>query len=350
MSVKICGTGQPISKSKEVCPPLSDRLIQLGFLIEDDIEKVDFLICFNHQKEVYESFKERGGKIENAVLIRLEPAAVFPGQYKPRVEDLYGQIITPGSLTSAPTIPWPYYFNQNPLQPEKNTPSLNEVVSGAIRHDLFKYEQWKQRPIRLSLIASNKVSSSSNNNYRIRRRLAQSLPKELLSVYGGLWTSNLRSRLHHRAGVLSFALNSRILPNMIELYGSLFRRYPSAVGMIRDKHEIIRKSQFSLVVENDNDYVSEKLIDALLSGSLPIYFGGDCQRVGIPTGLVITDLRDERAIVEFLDNISQQEVLDFQRRLEEWLKSPSFYERWAGDNVFATIADEIADYFRKMVP
>jgi hypothetical protein len=337
-----------MSKSQEVCPPLSDRLTNLGFVVEDDIGKVDFLICLNHQKDVYKSFEEFGGKTERAVLIKLEPAAVFPTQYKSRVENLYGHIITPGSSVTTKGIPWPYYFNQNPLHPDRDTPPLKKVVEAAIEQNLFEYEQWNRRPIKLSLIASNKVSPTSQNNYKLRRRLARSLPKELLTVYGGFWTANLISRLKHRAGVFYFALSSRTLPNLIEIYGNLLRKYPSAVGAIGDKHEVIRKSQFSLVIENDNNYVSEKLIDALLLGSIPIYFGGDYQRVGIPSGLVITGLNSEKAIVDFLESISQQEILDFQCRVVDWLKSPSFCEHWAGDNVFANIADEIADYFRKM--
>jgi hypothetical protein len=337
-----------MSKSQEVCPPLSDRLTNLGFVVEDDIGKVDFLICLNHQKDVYKSFEEFGGKTDRAVLIRLEPAAVFPAQYKRRVENLYGQIITPGSSIATPLIPWPYYFNQNPLHPDKGTPPLKKVIAEALEQNFFEYEQWNHRPIRLSLIASNKVSPTSQNNYKLRRKLAQSLPNEILTVFGGLWTANLISRLKHRAGVFYFALRSKTLPNFIEIYGNLLRKYPSAVGAIEDKHEVTRKSQFSLVIENDNNYVSEKLIDALLAGSLPIYVGGDYQKVGIPSGLAIIGLNNERAIVDFLENISQQEVLDFQYRVVDWLKSPSFYEIWNGDNVFAKIADEIAEYFRKV--
>ena len=337
-----------MSKSQDVCPSFSDRLINLGFVIEDDIKEVDFLICFNHEQDVYKAFKELGGETDKAVLIRLEPAAVFSAQYKPRVENLYGRIINPGSSKRTPVIPWPYYFNQNPLHPDKVTPPLKKVVEAALEQNFFEYEHWSERPIRLSLIASNKVSPTSQNNYKLRRKLARSLPKELLTIYGGLWTANLMSRLKHRAGVFYFALSSRTLPNLIEIYGNLLSKYPSAVGVIEDKHEVIRKSQFSLVIENDNEYVSEKLIDALLSGSLPIYFGGDYEGVGIPSGLAITDLSSERDIANFLDNVSQREIVEFQHKLVEWLKSPSFYEFWAGDHVFATIADEVADYFRKV--
>jgi hypothetical protein len=333
----------------EVCPPFSDELVKLGFVVEDDTQKADFLICFNHDPDIYDSFRQSGGTLQESVLIRLEPAAVFPQQYEQRVEKLYGHIITPGSSTSIPAFPWPYYFHQNPLHPDTKPPSLEEVVSNALREGFFDFEQWSQRPIRLSLIASNKVSPTKKNNYKLRRKLAKAIPKEVLIIYGGLWNSNLTSRIRHRVGVLKFSLHSRVVPNLCEIYGNLFRSYPSAIGVIADKHDVISKSKFSLVIENDNNYVSEKLIDALVGGSIPIYFGGDYQGVGIPSGLAVTDLSSEKDIVSFLENISEQRILEFQDELQEWLQTPSFYKLWAGDHVFATIADEITQYFRKVV-
>lgn len=349
-SVKICGTAQSTLKSEEVCPPLSHRLTQLGFVIEDSSQKAEFFISFNHDRDLYNSFSENGGNPKNAALIRLEPAAVFPAQYMNRVERLYGAIITPGSSTSLPTFPWPYYFNQNPLQPDVRTPSLESVVSDALRQNLFEPEQWGQRPIVISLIASNKVSPAYKNNYKLRRKFARALPEDVLQIYGGLWNSPLIDQLKHRAGVLSFALHSRFIPNLIEIYGKVFTKYPSAKGTVDNKHEIIEKSKFSLVIENDNSYVSEKLIDALVGGSIPIYFGGDTQITGIPKELVFTNLKNEVEVMSFIANFSEQDLLEFQLNLKQWLQSSAFHQLWAGDFVFASIADEIAEKFRNVVP
>lgn len=348
--VKICGTSQPSLKSRDVCPPLSDRLAEIGYGFEDDPQKADLLINFNHDRLVYDSFQDFKGKRERAALVRLEPAAVFPSQYNSRVENLYGHITTPGNFTATPPLAWPYYYNQNPLHPEANSPALEMVVLEALRENLFEFEPWKQRPIKLSLIASNKVSPTSKNNYKLRRKMAHSLPKDVLRVYGGLWNSELSARFRHRAGVFNFALHSHTFPNLIEVYGNLFREYSSAVGIIDDKQRVIRESKFSLVIENDNNYVSEKLIDALIGGSIPIYFGGAYEILGIPSGLVIANLKSNNEIIEYIENISNEEVQEFQNKLKSWLSSPSFYQHWDGDRVFANIADEIDQYFRKVVP
>ena len=103
------------------------------------------------------------------------------------------------------------------------------------------------------------------------------------------------------------------------------------------------------IIENDNNYVSEKLIDAFLGGSIPIFFGGDFERMGIPSKLVFTNFRDAQDISNFIGEVSDKDVRAYQEGVVEWLQSDLFLNRWEGDQVFATIADEIAQYFRNAV-
>lgn len=346
--VKVFSTANPSLISKNVCPPLTDQILKYGFQLHDEASEAQFLICLNHNKKIYSEFRKNGGKPENAALVRLEPAAVFPSQYKSKTEKLYGKIITPGSVDgiSETFVPWPYFFNQNPLVPDEQHIELKFVTSTIIKDVKFDIENWKSREILLSLIASNKVSPIRGNNYRIRRRFAHELPPHVLSIYGGLWRANLKQRLIHRMGVLNFAIKSGIFPNFGEVYGNLLRRYPTAVGMVRNKHDVVRQSKFSLVIENDNHYVSEKLIDALLGGSIPIYLGGDFTKVGIPKEAVVSDLANTKDILDFLNASKDLDADAYLSAAKEWLTSPSFHSEWSGNSVFARIGDEIATYFR----
>jgi hypothetical protein len=349
--VKIFSTAQPDQKSVEVFPGLAKRLIENGFKTQEDASDAVYLVSFNHDEDNYKSFRRSGGVPENAILIRLEPAAVFPSQYLPRVEKLYGKIISPGSLTGDefPRIPWPYYYHKNPLNPVIHNVDLKSLVSELIEMGIFDYDSWQIRPIYLSLIASNKVSPTATNNYKLRRQLARTLPSRIFSIYGGLWRASLIERLSHRVRVLYFAIKSRFLPSLFEIYGDLFRTYTSAMGSVEDKHEIIRQSKFSLVIENDNHYVSEKLLDALLGGSIPIYFGGKFDDIGIPNDAVVSGLSNTEDIVNFLERVTESEIQHYLESAQSWLNSPAFYHQWFGDTVFATITDEVADYFGKVV-
>ena len=350
LGVKVCGTASSTSNAIDVCPPLTNQLIKRNYNIEVDVSKARYLLCINHQNEIYRTFRRNGGKPENTILIRLEPAAVFPSQYQPRIENLYGKIFTPGSIIIGQEsfLPWPYYYNQNPLAPTDEHPDLKFIVESAIRDGNFEVSQWKSRDILLSLIASNKVSPTGANNYKLRRQLARELPARVLTIYGSLWKAGLRERTTHRAGVLMFAIKSRTFPNLIEISGRIFDKYISAVGMVRNKHEVVVKSKFSLVIENDNHYVSEKLLDALIGGAIPIYFGGDYTRVGIPKEAVVSELIDAKGIMEFLEAVTDSEAQNYLNAAQTWLHSAAFYDAWSGDSVFARIADEIAEYFRNV--
>lgn len=349
--VKVSSAAQPFLNSNVVCKPLTEQFLNLGFSIEDDVQNSDYLISLNHNQQLYNEFRRAGGKKERAALIRLEPQAVYPAQHRFRVENLYGVIITPGSLISdsMPRIPWPYYFNQNPLQPETETSDLKMVISNALSEGVFDFAKWMERPITLSLIASNKVSSIRENNYKLRRKIAFQMPKGGLSVYGGLWNENFLTKIRHRAGVVKFALDSKLIPNLSEVYGNLFRKYVNSVGPIIDKHEVVRKSKFSLIIENDNNYISEKIIDAFVGGSIPIFFGGDFEKIGIPPRLVLSNFTNAREISKFIAQVSDEDVRAYLEGVVEWLQSDLFLNRWEGDLVFATIADEIAQYFRNAV-
>ena len=341
LRVKIRNTAMPHAPSSEVCPPLGNRLIELGYCLVEDSIAADVLFCINHDPMAYKAFCDEGGKPKNTFLIRLEPFAVFPAQYKVEIEALYGKVFTPGGLKQVEgnQLRWPYYFNQNPLRPEKHITNLESLLIEASETGTFEFQKWNQRPIVISLIASNKVSPVSRNNYKIRRRLASSMSAETLSVYGDLWDSNLRPKLVHRAKVIFSTLRSGYGLNLLEIYGDLHKKYPGSVGKVGDKHEIIRKSKFSLVIENDDNYVSEKLIDALIGGSIPVYIGGDVSQIGIPAQLIQSNLKEKVEILHFIETFTDEDANQRLGAIQEWLLSKSFLNSWSGDKVFTEIAD-----------
>ena len=77
-------------------PSIFNDLERLGYDLTPE-PSGSFLLSFNHDRKSYKRFIKNGGKASSAVLIRLEPDAVFPAQYGPRIEKKYGLIISPGS-------------------------------------------------------------------------------------------------------------------------------------------------------------------------------------------------------------------------------------------------------------
>jgi len=346
--VYVTTTSAPDLESKAVCPPINRTLSKNGFRIVDDLESASYLLCFNHNRKVYNSFIESGGKSKNSILIRLEPRAVFPAQYSEVIESLYGCIFTPGKsdCDSLQLLPWPYYYNENPLAPSGQDVDLSAQLNRLASEGIFELELWMNRKMQMSLIASNKVSPTSRSNYGLRRKFASTMSVDSLQVYGGLWNSSLKSKIVHRLGVFRFAIQSRKIPNIGSLYGNLFKKYPNAHGAIENKHVVIQKSKFSLVIENDNEYVSEKLIDAFIGGSIPVYVGGNFQSFGIPEAAVVTNVDSPELVSNLIERMSKEEIALRLVSAREWLFSDAFIKVWFGDIVFERIATEISKYFK----
>jgi hypothetical protein len=346
-AIKIVSSAAPNLASRDVYPPLANRLLDSDCRLVDVSTAGGYLIAFDHSGKAYRKFLRRGGSTENSVLVRLEPKVVYPSQYLSRTESKYGLIISPGTLPQSiqNRFMWPYYYNMNPLTPDVKISDLREIIRNAQEVGIYSLANWKQRTIRLSLIASNKVSPLSDNNYRIRRRFAQHLSPDLLHTYGNLWHSSLKSRIVHRLQVAWFSLKCGVWPNPRELYGNLFYNYPTAHGSIADKHLVIQDSKFSLVLENDNGYMSEKLIDALIGGSIPLYFGPNPEQFGIPSGLVMHIDESLDRISEIVEGVSLEKVESMLELTQEFLRSEEFAQLWFGDYVLQGIADRILKYF-----
>ena len=155
------------------------------------------------------------------------------------------------------------------------------------------------------MVASNKVCPVRSANYALRRELARSLSTTDLSVYGGLWTESIGVKAFHRIAVLVAAIKQGTVPNLRQIYGNLFVSYRTAKGTIDDKHELLKQSKFSLVIENSNRTITEKIFDSLINGCIPIYVGPNLEICNLPP------------IVAYEINGSPEEIKKLRERVAE---------------------------------
>lgn len=85
-------------------------------------------------------------------------------------------------------------------------------------------------------------------------------------------------------------------------------------GRIKDKHQFISGYKFNLALENSriSGYVTEKIADAFMAGTVPVYWGGDMAKL---------DFNPEAFI-----NVDDYATLDsFVKDLEEIDNNPQRY-------------------------
>jgi len=350
-TVKIVNSAVQAPGARGPSSILSEYLQKSGLNVTHDSFS-DFLISINHNPRLYRDFMKQGGRPSQTVLIRLEPESVFPLQYKQAILDGYGLIITPGStkdfLDPKKFVAWPYQYNLNPNNPNILDPSLDSILSNPSWQDLFIYENWKSRPRKLVMIAANKVSPTKNANYSIRRKLAKGMSPEDLEVYGPLWGGKFGDKVYHRLAVMGTNLRQGIAPHPISVYGNLLTHYSTARGPVDNKHAILKQARFSLVVENSNHYVSEKIIDTMINGSIPIYVGPKLEDVGLPSTIAIRSSGKREEVLEIMRKFDSKSISPILDEIREFFEGSTFLETWTGASTYEKLSRQLSNYFLKL--
>jgi hypothetical protein len=312
----------------------------------------DFLLAINHNSRLYRKFIKSGGSKSRAILIRFEPDSVFPAQYKKRITSKYGLVISPGSTNhignTDTQIRWPYQYHLNPTKPSVLDPQLTDILKSDVRDELFTFESWQKRTHTLTMIASNKVSPIGSANYSIRRKMAKELPVEVLEVYGQLWSDSLYEKIYHRLAVTVTAIRQGTIPNLTQIYGNLFRTYHTTNGIVADKHKLLQDSKFSLVIENSNSIVTEKIFDAIINGSIPIYIGPDINLVGLPKNLVCKVEGTANEILEALKLFDKETTQRYLLNMSKFIQGQDFLNDWGSAAVYTRMASRVSDYCIKV--
>ena len=349
MSIKyaVTGSAKPLIDSEIQYSELKNALSKLGML-ETSLEKCDYLIFINYNKKSYKKYKKLGKNLGNLVLIRLEPIAILPMQYKKSIERKFGLIIDPGGIVKSNLqssfLGWPYKYHHNPSQPKVNDPNFDSALTNAIENNFFNYDSWDKKKNKLVLIAANKVSATSNSNYKLRRKIVKQMGIKEIDVYGGLWNASWRHKVSHRLAVGLYAIRVGYFPNLFALYGGLFSKYRNYLGEPANKHLINQKYKYTLVIENSSSYCSEKIFDAMINGSIPIYVGPKNSEILLPENLFYFCDGSVDEIRKILKSTNDKEVDGMLSAMRNFLCSKNFTENWLSNKVYEKIAREI-NYF-----
>ena len=354
VSRKVCVGGTSTIFSSEVPPGVAVPLFcehfdPRFFHITSSPSDGQFLVAFNHSPKLYRKFINSGGEPRRAVLIRLEPDSVFPAQYTSRITDKYGLVLSPGSSRKISTtqiqLGWPYQYHLNPATPVPTDPSLIDILDSNNYENLFALENWEKRSHLLTMIAGNKVSPVSRANYALRRQLAKELPTDLLEVYGPLWEGALYPKVRHRLAVLVATIRQGTFPNLREIYGNLFQTYSTAKGVIANKHELLQGSKFSLVIENSNTIVTEKIFDSIINGAIPIYVGPVLSEVGLPVKIAIPIKGSADEVLEIVTAMDPTSVGEYLLAMSTFIKRANFRENWVAELAYKKMATRVIQYF-----
>lgn len=330
-----------------VAPELIKNLKLLGHSFTD-FDSSEAMISLNHPMFSFAKKLKKKGKKYPKFLVRIEPDSVFPAQFTKRVTSKYVKTFTLGyfsnDIENLKPYPTAYRINRNPLIPSLQDPSISTFVKLNQKNGLFEKDNWLARSGNLVFIASNKTSPSGNRNYFMRRKLVKENLFGEIDVYGIGWTGKRSNLFLTVFKQILFSLRSGYIPKLYWMLIGVFSYFPKTNGFVDDKHELLQGYKFNVIIENSSIIHTEKIFDAFVNGTIPIYFGPELGGFGIPNNAYIRFDGSIRGLYESLEGL---EPSDFERMRNEstrFIRSAEFQKQFSAESVYSRIASSISLY------
>jgi hypothetical protein len=332
-----------------VTPELFAKLTSLGHSFTS-FASSDAMISLNHHTFNFDHQYNKKGRDYPRFLIRIEPESVFPAQFLTRVTSRYVKVFTLGSSSrnfeNFMNFPTAYRVNKNPLVPSLEDHIISDFIELNTKEGVYGEDNWRARPGNIVFIASNKASPSGGRNYFLRRKLVAGNFPHQFDVYGAGWNGKRSALVNTILRQILHSLRTGYIPRTIGMFNGVFSKFPDTNGFVADKHNLLKEYKFNVIIENSSLIHTEKIFDAFINGTIPIYFGPQISGYGVPDNAY---LRFDGTMKGLNDSLNTLEDRDFRKMREEsknFVTSKEFQNQFSAESVYSQIADSINLYLQ----
>jgi hypothetical protein len=185
-------------------------------------------------------------------------------------------------------------------------------------------------------------------NYNVLRPMEEKLPsfeerKLLCMVASNLKFNNFEEELYStRRKIARFFEDYP--EGTFDLYGRLWEGYRHAKGTIPNKLDKLKEYKFNICFENTKQpgYITEKIFDCFVTGTVPIYYGATNVDKYIPKGCYIDyrQFKNEKEMLEYIQKMSKEEYEEYVSNIRAYLKSEQA-EQFSSETFAKTLIDAI---------
>lgn len=305
----------------------------------------DLLLNLDHSDASINAWKSQNAVLKPIILLRLETQSVFPEQYKTEVENQYTKIYTIGVIDETckgESLGYPYLPAINHLEQEE-TLYFTQEFKNNVERSIYEKDLWEKRSKKIVFIGSNKFIPN-DYLYALRRNvLEREMKNGTIEVYGQFWTKSILRRAFYFSAIARYSLR---VGNSINLFRNLhwvFKNYPTAKGTIYDKLNLLKQSQYNLIIENSPGFVTEKLFDAILCGAVPIYLGANFKSGSLLEKCIIR-VTESELLTSNLELIIKQSDYSVNLILESmvsFMSSKEYAENWSARGVYLRLLRDL---------
>ena len=314
LKVHLTGPHAFASVHNEDSLTLASFLTKHGWDLVDTPEDADAICAVELPVTRYHLPQAIQASSKKGLLIVQEPSVVRPFHNKTKFLNRFSRRFEVGRASSSPLIPWP-----------------------ALYLDQFEGNSKAPKLPRACLISSNKVSFVSGELYSLRRRVVDANPK--VDLFGAGWNSSKWNRIKQCVFELYIGLLSAQPTNPLMAVRFL-SNVRHSYGPVADKLSTNSNYKATVVIENSREYMSEKLLEAIAAGSIPVYVGPDVTQFGIPEEIVVQVNPDVQSVNEGVAKALAMDYGIWSQRCERWLdsKTKAF---WSLEKFWINVHDEL---------
>ena len=259
------------------------------------------------------------------ILIRNEPEIVWPKNFRSRQLQKVKHIIDVGRTNDSKKefVPWPQNWDQ----------AEEEILS------------FDRKMERIAIINGNRLSFIKGEQYSLRRKCIFGIPD--LDLFGTSWDINLFRKIYFFIAEFYISLKNKYLPNFSNAK-FWFRKPKNYICAPDSKFQTLNRYRYSLVIENSIDYMSEKLFDAFLARTIPIYVGPKIEYFEIPKDLVVQVEPNLKSIKEGIELAKKKDYETWRNDLNTWLSKDKTINTWSAENVYKNISSQLSDILSKI--
>jgi len=265
-------------------------------------DRPDVLVCVDLDSRARALAKRAKGKSDTrTVLVMSEPSVVIPHHDNPKALETFDEVLRVGRPGATPFLPWPQKLAKLP------------VLRGDSESD------------RIVMIQSRKYSFVSGQLYSLRALVANSDSR--LDVFGVGWDEPWFRTVPRLIVEFFRALDGQALLDPQTLR-TAFLRPLNYKGPVESKIQAMSTYRVALVVENSQEYMSEKLFDSFIGGCIPIYLGANLTDFDIPRDLYVRANPNLDSISDAIAHALEMDYDSWLERLNRFLSSQQVVERW----------------------
>jgi len=251
-------------------------------------------------------------------LVRIEPSVVIPDSYSSKIEDCYDWIIS---------------TNKSLEKDSKVIIWQNGFISPYMLNFNFTQEGISQRKLAVGILNQNKFSFIRNSMYKTRQILAKKLAASGVNVHVGGRDWDISCWRQTKIQLSLFVKNLKFFKKIdmgeFHLPMQFNSRNLHLVGPVESELKFLNQFEWSLVVENEATYLSEKLFNALAAGTIPLYLGPTLDAYKIPRGIYFkVDPTNMGELISFLKTSTAKDRDTMRDQIQVFMNSNLAKDYW----------------------